>query len=172
MTEIHFITVEMPPLEMWVDGGTARDYISQGFEIVEYEPPPAWCSSCFFGKAKIRKLGGPTQHTYSPELVALHKFVCGSLDRHTPSFFTGKSMRRTAASRDFHMAHGLFFADLPNGSDYHGTLMRAGDGEELEDVQARVVDGLWDLSERAGSARKYIEEVAKDVLNWSFISKL
>lgn len=142
MTDITYITKSLEPLEMWVEGNTAWDYETQGFEIVEYEPPPPWLIGVWSGKAKIRKTGGPTFYTWSPELAALHKKICRALDSNAPPY--GKRYP-TPAQSEWHKGHSQLFGEM----GYHETLMRPQDTDSLEDVQKRIADALKNLAENA-----------------------
>lgn len=166
MTTITYQATTMPPLEMWVEGNTARDY--EGFDLVEYEPPPGWLTGSFSGRAKIRKQGGPTVHRWSPELVALNKAVTKAIERNTPPLFgaglQGHKLRSSTAFSNDH--HRLYSGDL----DYHGTLMRPNDGDALEDVQSRVVNALRELSGSSTTkkSQKAWKAIADLVERWSY----
>jgi len=143
MTQITYVTVTLPPTEMWVDARIAGDFRSQGFEIVKYESPPETFKNCYAGRAFIRHTGGPTEHTYSPELCDLHKRVNRALDSHHPPWFTGRSRSASPASREFDAGHTKFYV---GEIDYHGTLMKASANDTLEDVETRVVAALERLA--------------------------
>ena len=123
-----------------MEGRTAKDH--QGFEIVEYEPPPKWLSGCWSGRALIRKMGGPTIHRWSPELAALHQSVCQALGSSAPPFGKrGISKFR----REYGEGHSRLFDEL----EYHETLMCPQEGDSIEDVKARVVGALETLEAEA-----------------------
>lgn len=158
-TQITYKTAVLPPTEMWVEGNTARDYLSQGFEIVDYEPPADMWRWCWSGRALIRKTGGPTTHRFSPELVALHKFVCHTLDTCAPPF--GKR-GFTPAKREFGEGHSRLFNEI----EYHETLMNPLPGETLEDVRARVVHALRRLAKDSAHKRtRQAWETCADAVN-------
>lgn len=162
LTPITYITTLIPPTEMWVEGNTARDYKSQGFEIVEYEAPPPQWAGVWSGRARIRKTGGPTKHRYSPELVALHAEVMHALGTCGPPYGRGISPSR----REFQEGHSKLFNEM----QYHETLMHPQDGDTLGDVQARVVRALLQLSEEARykPTKRGWEACAEHVQSWSY----
>jgi len=165
--EITHITRTAPPLEMWVEGNTAWQY--KGFDIVDYEAPPSWLTGVWSGRAKIRKQGGPTTYRYSPELVALHQAVCRAIEQNYPPMFSGtKSRRVTPASKEFREAHHRLFDDLPQGLDYHGTLMQPAPGGSLEDVQEKVVRALESLASEARPAKAFLQAIADEVRSWVY----
>lgn len=147
-TPITFRTDMLPPTEMWVDAHTWRGYEAQGFELVGYEPPPAWLAGCWGGRARIRMKGGPEAYTWSPELAALHTFACESMGRHTPSYFTA-GLRVSPASKEWNKLHHKLFDDKPEGLDWHRTLIHERPGEFMEDVQVRLVAALRSLAAEA-----------------------
>lgn len=165
-TEITYIETLMQPLEMWVEGRTARDYVSQGFEIVDYEPPPEWLIGCYSGKAKIRKKEEPYIHKWSPELVALHKTVCTAWDRNHPPY---KNKRTWDL---FNKAHSMFFGIGNDDLDYHRECQRR-DNEYLEDIQKRICELIGKIIERfdGKAIKKHLSGVKVDVENWKYKNK-
>lgn len=167
-TKITYIETLMQPLEMWVEGRTARDYISQGFEIVDYEPPPEWLIGCCSGKAKIRKKEEPYIHKWSPELVALHKAVCNAWDKNSPPW-------KNRITRDkYYKAHSMFFGIGTEDLDYHTAVQEMKTDCCLEDIQKRITRLVDKMVEKfqGKTIIKYLNSVKKDMENWKYIPRV
>jgi len=157
MTQLTWVTVDLGPTEMWVDGSTWRDYQAQGFELVDYKSPPREAIGWAPGRAKIRKPGSECKHTYSPELWALHSHVCRSNDNSYSGLLYGAVWKR------LHVAHSMLF----NEYRYHENIMhvdRDDTSVQLEDVQKLVVDAICAIAaEFGGDTRRRIQQWADSV---------
>jgi hypothetical protein len=165
-TPLTFHTVHMPPTTMWVEARTWRDYQEQGFELVEFEPGPEWLRGCFSGRAKIQMKGEGEDHTYSPELCALHNFVCnGAIGTLMPSY------ERRVAYKSFNAAHSVLFGAADNGGlEYHRELCNGKPGDTIEAVRDRVAEGVRKLAGMPvakGSAKDW-HKIADAIAAWEY----
>lgn len=153
MTPLTWIESHIPDTEMWVEARTWRDYESQGFELVEFEPPPRWLTGCYSGRALIRKPNSACTHVWSPELAALHKHVCDTWDRNS-------CHRKPRVQKLLNAAHTQLFDDLR----YHEELMRVERDAPLEVPQRRIVAAIRQLAEdNKGEANRRLSSIADDV---------
>jgi hypothetical protein len=156
-TKITYQVTHLPPTQMWVDGRAAWDYEKMGWDIVEYEPPTGPFAGCYSGRALVRERGNGCDHTWSPELVALHKHVCKVLDNNHPPY---KNRRLWNEFNQFH-------SDLFN--TYHTDLCSPKDGECLEDVRDRIVLGIFKLaSKRSGGIVDILIKIGEEVLGFCY----
>lgn len=161
-TPLTWVSTHLPPTTMWVDGRTARNYEAQGFEIVDYEPPPKGWEGVYAGRAKIRKKGPGTTYVWSPELAALHVQVGRAWDEAHQGLRFGRVWKR------LHEAHSW----LMNEGRYHEELMRVPKGSTeamLEVPQGRVVAAIREVAERyGGDTRRRIRRWASGVEGWRY----
>lgn len=157
-TKITYRVTHLPPTEMWVEGRTAHDYINMGWELVDYEYPTGPFMYCYSGRARVRKPGSGCDHTWSPELVALHKHVCRVLDNNHPSYFKSKK-----TWNEFNSFHTTLF------STYHLDLIAPKENECLEDVRDRIVVHIFKLAAKyTGKISDIIIKVGEEILGFCY----
>lgn len=163
MTVITYQTTHLQPTEMWVDGRHARDYVAMGYTLVDYQPPPEMFRYCWSGRVKVRESGDGCDHTWSPQLAALHaKFSA--------------TWSQVALECDWRIGcaswkawNAAFHAIMDT---YHVDLMRPRESDSLEDVRDRVAEGIRTVASRQeiGTVRKAIERVADLIGVWEMPS--
>lgn len=165
-TKLTWVISNLGPTEMWVEGNKARSYESQGFEIVDYKPPPEWLRGCYSGKALIRKTGSECTHVWSLELSALHKHICATFSKHMLDVSL-----RSPSRKKLNAAHSKLFGELK----YHEELIfveKFDTKTPLEVPQQRIVTALQKLAkEETGKTAKILYNIAKDIANWKYSPK-